>query len=160
MSQNSAIKPGYCPATYLDPKRIGEILLRGPEGDAGVVRRAAAQHLGPGVAHEAVALLLGLDQVVPVIARIEQVHPILQAQDRLIVDVRRPRFQHADGDRMILRQPRRQYTAGGAAARDHVVEFAGFDHGAISPRGTRSSVGTSARCSASTSGGFRVWTRK
>src|ERR1035441_2704654 len=28
MSQNSAIKPGYCPATYLDPKRIGEILLR------------------------------------------------------------------------------------------------------------------------------------
>lgn len=28
MSQNSEIEPGYCPATYLDPKRIGEILLR------------------------------------------------------------------------------------------------------------------------------------
>jgi hypothetical protein len=28
MSQKSAIEPGYCPATYLDPKRVGEILLR------------------------------------------------------------------------------------------------------------------------------------
>src|ERR1019366_8500480 len=40
MSQNSAIKPGYCPATYLDPKRIGEILLRV------IPASAAAGHAG------------------------------------------------------------------------------------------------------------------
>ena len=52
----------------------------GPEGDAGVVRGAAAQHLGAGVAHEGVAVLLRFDRVVPVVAGLQQLHPAVQLQ--------------------------------------------------------------------------------
>ena len=41
-------------------------------------------------------LLLGLDQVVPVVARVQQVHPVLEAQDRVVVDVRRAGLEQAD----------------------------------------------------------------
>src|SRR5690606_42076254 len=48
-----------------------EVLARGPERDAGVVRRAAAEHAGAGMTHERVAVLLLLDRVVPVIAGLQ-----------------------------------------------------------------------------------------
>ena len=43
---------------------------------------------------------------------------------------------------------------------DHIVELAGVDHGATSPRVGVAMLGTSALCSASTSGGFFAWTAK
>ncbi len=47
--------------------------------------------------------------------------------------------------------------AGGAAARDHIVELAGVDHGAdFAERRRRAVLGTSAACYASTSIGLRL----
>jgi hypothetical protein len=57
------------------------------------VRRAAAEDLAAGVAQEAVALFLRLDQVVPVVTRVEQVHPVLEPEDGLVIDVRRSRLE-------------------------------------------------------------------
>ena len=120
------------------------------------MRRAPAEHLGAGVAQEAVALLLGLDQVVPVIAGVEQEHPVAQLEDRLVVDVGGAGLDQQHADVGVLAQPRGEDAAGGPAAGDDVVELAGVDHGAASPMGVSSgSVGTAAACSRSTSIGLR-----
>ncbi len=94
------------------------------ERDARVVRRAAAEHLGPGVAHERVAALLRFDRVVPVVAGVEQVHPVRQHQDGVVADVGRARLDQADGHVGILGQPRGEHAPGGAATGDDVVEVA------------------------------------
>ena len=143
---------GRAPALAAHRRPLVEVLLRRPERDAGVVRRAPAEHLRARVAHEAVASGLRLDRVIPVVARVEQVHPVLEAQDPRVVDVRRARLQKAYGDVRILGQPGRDHTARGSAAGDHIVELAGVDHGAISPiAGRWSRSGALARCSSSTS---------
>ena len=70
-------------------------ILRGPERDARVMRRTAPEHLGPSVTQERVALLLWLDQVIPVVAGVQQVHPVLEPEDVRIVDVGRPGLDQA-----------------------------------------------------------------
>ena len=69
--------------------------------------------------------LLRLDRVVPVVAGVQQVHPLRQHQDVVVADIGRPRLEQAHRDVGILRQPRGQRAAGGAAAGDHIVECAG-----------------------------------
>src|SRR5690606_18651000 len=56
------------PALAAHRRPLVEVLARRPERDARVVRRAAAEDLAAGVAQEAVAALLRLDRVVPVVA--------------------------------------------------------------------------------------------
>ena len=150
------------PALVRAPARVAhrgplvEILARRPEGDARVVRRAPAQHLGAGVAQERVALLLGLDEVVPVVARVQEVHPVLEAQDRVVVDVRRACLDEADPHVRILRQPRRDDAPGGPAAGDDVVELVSGGHGATSAIAGCGRSSIIALCSARTSIGVRL----
>ena len=155
---------GRAPALAAHRRPLVEVLLGRPEGDARVVRRAPAEHLGAGVAQERVALLLRLDQVVPVIARVEQVHPVLEREDRLVVDVGRPGLDQADRDRGVLAEAGREHAARGPASGDDVVELARVDHrllplrahGAISPSptGVRRSNCGSARWDSITSIGL------
>src|SRR5579863_7478667 len=119
---------GRAPALAAGRSPLVEVLLRGPEGDAGVVRGAAAEDLGAGVAQERVALLLRLDQVIPVIARVEQEHPVLEAQDRRVVHIGRPGLDQADRDVWILAEAGRDDAARGPASGDYVVELAAVVH--------------------------------
>ena len=144
------------PALAAHRRPLVEVLARRPEGDARVVRRAPAEHLGASVAQEAVALLLGLDQVVPVVAGVQQVHPVLEAQDRGVVDVGRAGLEQADRHVGVLGQPRRDHAAGGPAAGDDVVELPLGDHGATSAiSGSGRSI-AALLCSARTSIGVRL----
>ena len=69
--------------------------------------------------------LLRLDRVVPVVAGVQQVHPLRQHQDVVVADIGRPGLEQAHRDVRVLRQPRGQRAARGAAAGDHIVECAG-----------------------------------
>ena len=133
LDQRPAVR--RAPALAAHRRPLVEVLLGRPERDAGVVRRAAAEHLRAGVAQEAVALLLRLDRIVPVVAGVEQVHPVLEAQDRAVVDVGGSRLQQAHGDVRVFGQPGGDDASCRAAAGDHIVELARVDHGAISPIG-------------------------
>ena len=99
-----------------------QILPRCPEGDAGVVRRAAAQDLRAGVPHEGVAALLRLDRVVPVIPGLQERGPRLQVQDSGVADVGGAGLQQADRDGGVLAQARGDRRSGAATADHDVVE--------------------------------------
>ena len=99
-----------------------------PERDARVVRRAAAEHLATRVPHERVAPFLRLHRIVPVVTRVEQMHPFGQHQDVVVADVGRTRFQKADSDVRILRKPRGQCASRRTATGDHIIECAGITH--------------------------------
>lgn len=75
--------------------------------------------------HEAVTALLWLDQIVPVVAGIQQLHPVFEDQDVVVTDIGRTGFEQAHRDIRILRQPGRQDTPGRAAPYDDVIEFTG-----------------------------------
>ena len=126
---------------------VVEVLPRRPEGDRGVVRRAAPEHLRAGVAHVGVARLLGLDRVVPVVAGLEQLHPAAQVEDRVVADVGGPGLDETDRHVRVLGETRGHRAAGGAPADDDVVELVLGHHASW----VGVSVGTSARaCSATT----------
>ena len=99
-----------------------EILTRSPEGDARVVGGAAAEHLGAGMAHVRVAVLLLFDRVVPVVAGFEELHPAVELKDDVLVRVGRAGLEESDGDLGVLAQSGCDRCAGGAAADDDVIK--------------------------------------
>ena len=142
-----------------------QVLGRGPERDARVVRRAAAQHLGAGHAHVRVAVLLLLDGVVPVVAGLQQLHPPAEGQHLVDVPVVRSGLDQPDAHGRVLGQAGGDDGAGGAAADHQVVEllrglgrWGGAGRGHVSPReglGTFSRRGSSRGAPASSSCGRR-----
>src|SRR5699024_12150707 len=123
---DSRLRPRYLirPTTG-DPERGlpgVEVILRGPEGDAGVVRGASAEDLRPGVAHKRVALLLLFDGVVPVEPGLEELHPPIEPEDDILADVGRAGFEQPDADLGILAQSRGDRGSRRAAADDDVVK--------------------------------------
>ena len=98
-----------------------QVLARRPEGNARVVAGAAAHHLGAGVAHERVAVLLLLDRVVPVVTGFEQFHPAVQLQDLVDSPVIGPGFDQGHLQGGILAESRGDRGARGSTADDDVV---------------------------------------
>ena len=135
------------PARAAQRRPLVEVLPGGPERDAGVVRRASAQHLRPGVAQEGVPALLRLNRVVPVVSGAEQLHPAVEPQDDRVVHVGGSGLQQAHCHRRVLRQAGGQRAASGPTPDDDVVERGDGDrHGASSGLPARCVGSGSIRC--------------
>src|SRR5699024_6847256 len=96
------------------------IFGRRVESDTGVMRGTTAQHLGTRVSHKRVAVFLGLNRVIPVQARLQQLWPAVEAQDDIEVGVGGAGFNQGNRNLGVFTQPG-SHDGSGRATTDYQI---------------------------------------